>query len=193
MMFFWRALGLMLIGMALMKLDVFAAARSTRFYGWMLLIGLGVGLPIVIFGAFEQIAHAFDPVYQMLAGAHYNYAGSVLVSLGYVGLVMLVVKGGAMRGLTSRLGAVGRMALTNYLAQTLICTSIFFGWGLGYFARVERKWLPLCVVGVWLLQLLWSPWWLARFRFGPAEWLWRSLTYGHRQPFSRSALSAGMS
>jgi uncharacterized protein len=95
--------------------------------------------------------------------------------------------------LTVRLAAVGRMALTNYLAQTLICTFIFFGWGLGYFARVERKWLPLFVIGVWLLQLLWSPWWLARFHFGPLEWLWRSLTYARRQPFSRSALSAGMS
>ena len=108
-----------------------------------------------------------------------------------VALVMLVVKAGAAQRLTRRLAAVGRMALTNYLAQTVICTFIFFGWGLGYFAQIERKWLPLFVVGVWVLQLMWSPWWLARYRFGPAEWLWRSLTYGRRQPLSRSALSTG--
>jgi uncharacterized protein len=104
---------------------------------------------------------------------------------------MLVAKAGALRALADRLAAVGRMALTNYLAQTLICTFIFFGWGLGYFAHFERKWLPLFVVGVWILELAWSPWWLRRFRFGPLEWLWRSLTYGKRQPFSRAALSSG--
>src|SRR5687768_11172507 len=147
----WRALGLMLAGMGLMKLGVFSAARSRRFYWWMLVVGYGIGLPVVTWGAFDQVRHGFDMVHALLIGWHYNYVGSLFVAAGHVALVMLVVKSGALTGFTSRLGDVGRMALTNYLAQTLICTFIFFGWGLGYFGYFERKWLPLFVLGVWAI------------------------------------------
>jgi uncharacterized protein len=74
------------------------------------------------------------------------------------------------------------MAFTNYLMHTLICTTIFYGYGLGLFGRVERFGLMAFVLGIWILQLLVSPIWLKHFRFGPAEWLWRSLTYWRRQP-----------
>jgi uncharacterized protein len=181
-MMLWRAGGMMLIGMGLMKLGVFSAARSRRVYLTMMLAGYGIGLPIIAAGAHAQIAHRFDMVHALAAGWHFNYVGSVLVALAHVSVIMLVVQHGTLPALTARLAAVGRMALTNYLAQSLICTAIFFGWGAGLFGHVERKWLPLFVAGVWLLQLAYSPWWLARFRFGTAEWLWRSLTYWSRQP-----------
>jgi uncharacterized protein len=78
------------------------------------------------------------------------------------------------------------MAFTNYLSQTLIMTFIFVGFpGLGLFGQVDRSVMMLMVVGVWALQLAWSPLWLSRFRFGPMEWAWRSLTYGKAQPFRR--------
>jgi len=83
------------------------------------------------------------------------------------------------------LGAVGRMALTNYLLQTLLCVFIFYGYGLGLFGHVGRAGQWLVVLAVWGFQLVASPWWLARFRFGPFEWLWRSMTYLHPQPFRR--------
>ncbi len=86
---------------------------------------------------------------------------------------------------TPRLAAVGRMAFSNYLAQSLICTTIFYGHGLGLFGSVDRVTQALVVIGIWVLQLAVSPWWLARFRFGPCEWAWRSLTYGKRQPMRR--------
>ena len=74
------------------------------------------------------------------------------------------------------------MALTNYLSHSIILTTAFYGYGLGLFGSVPRFWQMGFVVAVIVLQLLWSPWWLARFRFGPVEWLWRSLTYGKKQP-----------
>ena len=76
------------------------------------------------------------------------------------------------------------MAFTNYISQSVICTLIFYGHGLGLFERVDRLGQLAIVVAIWILQLLWSPWWLARFRFGPLEWLWRSLTYMKFQPMA---------
>ena len=77
------------------------------------------------------------------------------------------------------------MALTNYLMQSVICTAIFYGHGLGQFARFSRVEQILTVAAVWALQLLVSPIWLRYFRFGPCEWLWRSLSYRKRQPLWR--------
>jgi uncharacterized protein len=77
---------------------------------------------------------------------------------------------------------VGKMAFSNYILQTIICTLIFFGYGLGYFARLEYYQLNFIVVAIWMLQLIISPLWLNHFRFGPLEWAWRSLTYWKRQP-----------
>jgi len=81
---------------------------------------------------------------------------------------------------------LGQMALTNYLSQTLICTFIFYGWGLGKFGTVDRKDQLLIVIIIWIVQLLFSTTWMKRFKFGPFEWLWRSLTYGARQPLRKS-------
>ncbi len=75
------------------------------------------------------------------------------------------------------------MAFTNYILQTVICTFIFYGHGLGLFCRIERLGQMVVVLSVWALMLYISPLWLQRFRFGPLEWLWRSLTYWKRQPF----------
>ena len=122
----------------------------------------------------------------MFHGQQINYWASALVSLGYVGLVMLACQRGVLSGLRARLAAVGQMAFTNYLVQTIICTTIFYGHGFGLFGQVERWGQILIVFSVWALQLIVSPLWLRRFRFGPFEWLWRSLTYGARQPFRRA-------
>jgi uncharacterized protein len=77
------------------------------------------------------------------------------------------------------------MALSNYLLQSLVCTALFYGWGLGLFGRVPRALQVPLVLAVWTVNVLFSVWWLNRFRFGPAEWLWRSLTYGRSQPMRR--------
>jgi uncharacterized protein len=142
-----------------------------------------------------MMRHGFDPVQAFAVDMQFNDVGSVLVALGHAGVVMLLCKRmGSLalwvRGILKRLGAAGQMPLTNYLAETLICTTIFFGWGFGLFGRFEKWQQWLVVLGVWTAILLWSPWWLARFKCGPMEWLWRSLTYWKLQPLRRDVPAA---
>jgi uncharacterized protein len=102
----------------------------------------------------------------------------------------LLVKAGADI-ITSPLAAVGRMAFTNYIFQSLIMTTIFWGGrGFGLFGEVDRPTLWAIVLGVWALQLIWSPLWLSRFEMGPLEWVWRRLSYGRRLSIVRAAPAA---
>ena len=182
----WRVGGSMLLGMALMKLGVFSAARSARFYRWCVGIGYGLGMPLVALSAYELNAHDFDAFYVFKVGVYFNYFGSIAVAFGHLGLVMLVCRAGVWAAWRARLAAVGRMALSNYLAHSLILTTVFYGYGLGFYGHVGRFAQMGFVVAVWALQLWWSPLWLRHFRFGPFEWVWRSLTYWRLQPMARA-------
>ncbi|HLE80238.1 MAG TPA: DUF418 domain-containing protein [Dehalococcoidia bacterium] len=182
---FWRAGGLMLVGMGLFKLGVFSAQRSAGFYLGLVAAAVLVGIPVVSYGVRRNFAANWDIHYSFFLGSQYNYWGSIVVSLGYVGLVMLACRKPALGWLTRPFAAVGRMAFTNYLLQTLICTTIFYGHGLGLFGEVERVGQIAVVAGVWAAELILSPLWLRYFQMGPFEWLWRSLTYGRWQPFRR--------
>jgi uncharacterized protein len=179
---FWRVLALMLLGMALMKLGMFSGERSPRFYILCIVIGYGIGLPVCGYGMGTLIGHNFDFIHFFKTGSLFNYFGSVLVSLGHIGVLMLIYKSGLLSWLTGRLAAVGRMAFSNYFLHTLICTTLFYGYGFGLFGHINRFGLFGIVVAIWILQLYISPLWLKHFRFGPAEWLWRSLTYRKLQP-----------
>ncbi|MGI9221085.1 MAG: DUF418 domain-containing protein [Woeseiaceae bacterium] len=181
----FRVLALMLLGMALMKLGVLAAEKSAGFYRKMFLICYGIGLPLTMFSAYDLNAHGFDQYYVMEKGQYANYFGSVIIGLGHIGLVMFLVKIQAAQKLMQRFAAVGRMALTNYLMHSVILTTIFYGYGLGLYGSITRIQQMGFVAAVIILQLFYSSWWLARYRFGPVEWLWRSLTYWNRQPMRR--------
>jgi uncharacterized protein len=184
---FWRVTGLMLVGMALYRMGVFQARRSVVFYAAMAIVGLGVGLMLSSSGVRWNEARDWALESSFFYGMQWNYWGSLFASLGYVGVVMLACKSVGLIRLLKPLGAVGQMALTNYLMQSVICTTIFYGHGFGQFGQFERVDQAKVVVGVWLIQLIVSPIWLAMFRFGPAEWLWRSLTYWNPQPMLRRA------
>ena len=181
-MIIWRVGGLMLVGMALMKLGVFAASRSRRFYIFCVSLGYGIGLPLVAYSAFTLFAHDFYFIYSFKSGGHFNYVGSAMVAIGHIGAVMLICKSGALPWLRARLADVGRMALSNYLLQSVICTTLFYGYGFGLFGSVGRFAQMGLVLLVWVLLVAFSAFWMRRFRFGPAEWLWRSLTDWRRQP-----------
>ena len=181
----WRAGGLMLIGMALFKHGVFSARRSTRFYAALIAVAAAVGLPLQAYGILLDFARGW-PVWSFFVGVQFNYWPSIAVSLGYVGAVMLACRTVALRPYTRPFAAVGQTALSNYLLQTVICTTIFYGHGLGWFGSVDRAGQAGVVAAVWVVQLLSSSLWLRRFRFGPAEWMWRSLTYGVRQPLRKT-------
>jgi uncharacterized protein len=178
----WRAGGMMLIGMALFKLGIFSAERSSKFYGTLVLVGLLLGPPLVLYGVHWNFAHDWDAHTSFFAGTQFNYWGSIPRAFAYVGLFMLLCRAGRPTWLLNRLAAVGRMAFSLYILQTLICTTIFYGHGLGLYGRVERVGQIAIVAAVTLLQLWIAPLWLGHFRFGPLEWLWRTLTYLRPQP-----------
>lgn len=182
---FWRAAGLMLVGMGLFKLGTLSAQRPGWVYWTMVVMGVLVGVPVILYGTQREVATGWDFRYSFFYGAEYNYWASLLVSLGWVGAVMLASRATKLLPLTRRLAAVGRMAFTNYIMHTVICTTLFYGHGFGLFGKVERLGqfgIVLIILGI---QLIISPIWLRYFVFGPLEWLWRSLTYLQWEPFRR--------
>ena len=177
----WDVAGMMLLGMGLMKLGYLSAARSYREYATMAVIGYAVGIAINVYVAKESIASNFEPARVNFLQSTYDLQ-RVLLAIAHISVVMMICKAGWLTFLTSRLASVGQMALTNYLGTTIICTTIFNGYGLGLFGKLDRVHIYEVVVAVWTFQLIASKIWLRYFQFGPFEWLWRSLTYWKRQP-----------
>jgi len=178
---FFDSVGMMLIGMGLLKSGVVTAERSRRFYGMMALVGFAVGLPVNVALAYALYLRRFDPVAVAWWTTAYHPARLVM-AMAHIALVMLFVKSGWAGGIAKALGFAGRMALTNYLATTLICTTLFNGYGFGLFGMLARHQLYYVVIAVWCCELAFSRLWLSTFRFGPTEWAWRSLTYWKVQP-----------
>jgi uncharacterized protein len=187
---FWQMTGLMLLGMALYKLGVLSAARSRAFYWCMAAFGFGVGMTLVGLALWRSYLTRWELLDYALVSQPLHYWGNLLVALGWIALVMLLCQ----RGWQLRpVAAVGRMALSNYLLQSVICTTIFYGHGFGLFGEVERAVLLLIVLAVWAFQLAASTAWLRWFALGPVEWGLRWLIYGQRPGFRRtpSAAAAG--
>jgi uncharacterized protein len=107
----------------------------------------------------------------------------VVLAIGYGATCVALYTFTRLNRLLGLLGPLGRMAFSNYLAQSLVFGWIFFGYGLGLFGRLGASQAMLLGIAVYIAQVLISHWWLKRFRFGPMEWLWRTLMYGVRQPW----------
>ncbi len=184
--FFFRhglleCLGMMLLGMALLKYGVLTGAASRRVYASMLLVGYAIGLPVNLFETNNLAAGGFSV--ESLIASYLTYdLGRIPMTLGHIGLIGLIYQSRALSAAMRALGSVGQMALTNYLAQSVVCMLLFTGAGFALYGKLERHELYYVVVAIWIAQVIWSPLWLRRFRFGPAEWLWRSLTYWQKQP-----------
>jgi len=176
-----RAVGMMLIGVALYRNGVITGDRSTAFYRRMARTGLGVGLPLAALGLAWVAARDFSPDVAFV-GAVPNTLGTAPAVLGYTALIVLWNRR-PETDLHRRLCSVGRMALTNYLAQTVLGVLL-----LRYLLAdvdLTRTMLVGFIGVVWAAQLWWSKAWLDRFRYGPAEWLWRMATYRRRQRLRR--------
>ena len=181
-----RTMSVMLIGMGLFKLGFFSGRAPVFVYVTMVLIA-AAALAVVGYQALINWDRGFDLIHMMGAGVAANAGLSILISLGYASLFVLLVKAGASL-LAAPLAAVGRMAFSNYIAQSLIMTTIFYGGrGFGLWGEVDRITLWAIVLGVWALQLIWSPLWLSRFSMGPLEWVWRRLSYGKPVSMARTA------
>lgn len=177
---------MMFIGMALFKMGFLSNRSSSGTYWLMLLLGYGVGIPMgyIYFHGFETLLLSpgrFFDSYTVAPSQLYDIR-RVLLCLGHISLLMLIYRSGWLNWLMRSLGSVGQMAFTNYFMQTVFCTFYFFGYGLGNYQKLSFHQIYYVVAVIWLFQLIVSPIWLKYFRFGPFEWLWRSLTYWKKQP-----------
>lgn len=177
-----RALSMMLIGVALHRTGVITGDRSTAFYRRLAAVGFALGIPLATAGLAIVAANDFDADLA-LVGTIPNTFATVPFALGYLGLITLWNRRGESAS-HRRIHAVGQMALTNYLSQTIIGVLVL---DLALDSvEITRTGVLAAVVAIWALQLWWSQAWLARHRFGPAEWAWRSATYGRMAPMRRS-------
>lgn len=174
---FWRALSMMILGMILYRGGILSGTASTSTYRKMVIGGLGSGLVISGYGLYQSYAHEWSAGYVMSMGSALTYISSILVAMGYIGVVMIWSKSDWANGLKNRLMAAGRMAFTNYIGMSVICIFIFYGHGLGLFGTMNRAEQWIIVLVIWALILILSPWYLARFGQGPLEKLWRRLTF----------------
>jgi len=185
----WPSLGetlpLMLIGMALYRGGFFTGGWPRERLKRMALIATGSGLAITLEIAAWMWARDFPPQAMSAALLYWLALPHLLMGLGYAALLVLATPRLAANGIGKRISAAGRMAFSNYIGTTVVMTALFYGWGLNLMGKVDRvEQLGVVLLG-WLLMLGWSKPWLARYRQGPLEWLWRSLTEARRLPLRR--------
>ncbi|WP_298021525.1 DUF418 domain-containing protein [uncultured Parasphingopyxis sp.] len=180
-----ETLGLMLCGMAGLKSGFLTGEWERADYRRLLRIGYSIGLPAMVILAGLLLASGFGPVAQVGLGWALKTLFNPFVILGHASLVILWLKASPESRLGARIAAAGRMAFSNYLGTSLVCTTLFYGYGFGLYGEMSRAPLYLVVLAVWILMLLWSKPWLDRFRYGPLEWLWRSLARRELQKIRR--------
>jgi uncharacterized protein len=189
----WRCGGCILIGMALHRLNFFRGAWRRSTYAAIAALAIPIGWAItasgIVFNETIRWDETSDSLYNVWGyGVEFNYWGSLVTELGYLGLGVLVAVWAAaparafLHQCLWPLRAIGRTALSNYIAQSLIATTIFYGHGFGLYGSLTRLQLLYVVVPVWALQLIISPIYLRCFRQGPLEWLWHRLVYWHGEP-----------
>ncbi len=193
------SVALMLFGLALLRLGFISGAWELSTYRRMAIVGYGLGVPLVAFSFIcgVVVTPTLESAIAFMERTPVNWIDiiypfqRILLVMGHASLLVLLHRSGKFAGLTARFQAVGQMAFTNYIAHTVICTLTFFGYGLGLYGKLPFWQTQVFALGVGVLALTWSPWWLARFRFGPLEWVWRSLTYLRLQPMRRQGASMG--
>lgn len=179
------AIGMFLIGVWFVRSGVVRDLRAHRaLLARIAAIGIPAGIALALGSA--AISTGFDSQRRAIStvAAQLMSLASLPLSVGYACAVLWLIQVGAR---VAWLAPVGRMALTNYLMQSLIGTLLFYGYGAGLSGRIDRIGQLLFVIGVFGLQIALSHWWLRRFHFGPAEWLWRAATYRVWPPMRRNA------
>jgi len=187
---FWRVMSMMLLGMALYKWKILSAEMSRKTYFTMAAIGVLFGYFISATGVLLNFENEWALRFSMFLGRHFNYIGSILAAIGYIGILMIISKSFHLLYIKYTLAVVGRMAFSNYFLQTLICVFIFYGFGLAKFGNSGRIAQSVMVVAIWIIILLFSFLWLRVFHFGPLEWTWKSLTYWKIQPMMRKKVES---
>ena len=187
---FWDALACMLLGMALFKSGILQGRRSVRFYTLLAIWGFGIGLAVNAFEVVMKATSDYDLKWVTGGTVPTNDIGRVAMALGFMALVIIVCLKGPLARIRFGLAAAGRMALSNYILQSVFGLVLFHGFTLALWNDLARHQLYLIVFAQWAVMIALSVWWLGRYRFGPLEWLWRSLTYGKMQSMRLNAAVA---
>lgn len=184
----FNVLAMFLIGVWFGKRRKFQDLEANQpFFRKLLVWGLIVGLAgNAIYATLILTSPRFEPTGSLLVATVAQAIGAPLLSLAYASAICLLALRPAWHRVLQLLAPVGQMALTNYLLESIIATLIFYGYGLGLFGQVGSALGLVLTVVIFLLLIPFSHWWMKRFRYGPAEWLWRSLTYLKLQPIRRS-------
>jgi uncharacterized protein len=180
-----ETLAYMLLGMAALRSGLLTGAWPRRRYAIGAAIGFGIGIPAYALIALVPIRHGFDMASVAASDLVWSEPFRPVMIVGWACLIVLLIRPGG--ALTARIAAAGRMAFSNYLGTTLVCTTLFYGYGLGLYGHLTRAELYWVVAGICLLMRRWSKPWLARFHYGPMEWLWRSFARCRLQPMRKSA------
>ena len=161
-------------------------AKHLPLFRKMARYGLTIGIGMGLMGGLIAVTHVRGDNHDgYMLSLGLTMLGNLPACLGYVGLVVVMLHSNSILSKIRELAPAGRMALTNYLMQSLICSLVFYGYGLGYWDMPRALQLVFVLV-VFTFQLVFCHWWLARYRFGPAEWLWRGFTYRQLPPMRRS-------
>ncbi|WP_323755422.1 DUF418 domain-containing protein [Roseivirga sp.] len=182
---FWKVSGLMLLGMAFYKKGVLIGKQSKKYLSKMFIYGIGLGLPLVVSGVLLDFHYRWSFELSYFYFSQFNYWGGVLMAIGYCGFIVLLCKISTRSFIAKSLSYVGRMSLSNYLMQSIICSFIFYGHGLSLYGDLDRSAQVVAVLALWVFQIVFSAIWLSYFQFGPFEWAWRSLSYGRTQPIRK--------
>ena len=179
--------GMFLLGLYAGKRRIFADIEGNvglirRILVWGLIIGLPANAIYTIGMAVSDMS---DARFLWLLSHAFVGIGGPVQALAYAAAIALLLRRDRWKRWLRTVAAAGQMALSNYLLQSLLCTTIFYSYGLGLFGSVGRTTGLALVVVIYAGQVVFSVWWLKRFQFGPMEWLWRTLTYGKRQPLRR--------
>ena len=186
--FGWETLAYMLFGMAALKTGFFKGKWRALDYFKVAVMGFAITVPAYALLAWVMASDGFSIPIQFAVGLAATVPFRPLMVLAYAALIILLAS--RTGWLTARLAAAGRAAFSNYLGTSLIMTTLFYGYGVGLYGTMSRAELWLVVLPMWALMLLWSKPWLDRFRYGPFEWLWRSLSRWRLEPMRRSAPAA---
>jgi uncharacterized membrane protein YeiB len=170
---FWRTLALMLVGMALVRHGVHRWNWETVTAARILFASLAVAVPLTLTGVLLNEMQDWDFAFSAFIGRMINYWASPIMAAGWAALILWMTSRGVATWLQHRLEEIGRTALSNYLLQTLLCTTLFYGHGFGWYGSLNRVQLLGVVVMVWVIQMAVTHLWLQRFSTGPVEWVWR--------------------
>ncbi len=180
-----ETLPLMMLGMAMKKNGFLTGEWERADYVLWARKMIIPGLILSSLVAVMVVMANYDKITSIAAFFIWSAIPRTLLTIGYASVLMLVIRRYAGSSFIARVAAAGQAAFTNYLGTSIIMTTIFYGYGFGLYGYIGRIELWLFVVGAWAVMLLWSRPWLARFRYGPLEWLWRSLARTKVQPLRR--------